>query len=184
METKDIIPDSGPFVGDILLRPINSSKFNENMNIGKYQVLTMNNGFLDIKHPNDLGLYIYYKSSRYYNIIDKLKDTSLYHLSIKWCDIVEQHNNYKLGLLDPDDLDNIKKLCFEIYYLFVNMVPYSRGSATAGKVLLNACLSAFGFDFVRETPEYHKHSDWVAFVSDNFEDFYSKVDKMFMDKEE
>ena len=57
------------------------------------------------------------------------------------------------------------------------MVPYSRGSATAGKVLLNACLSAFGFD-------YHKHSDWVAFVSDNFEDFYSKVDKMFMDKEE
>lgn len=194
IETKDIIPDSGSFVGDILLTPVDGSKFNENMNIviqgfkegykvGKYQVLTINNSVLNIKHPNDVGLYKYYRNNPYHNFIDKIKDTALYHLSIKWCDIVEKYNNYKYGLLDSDDSDNIKKLCFEIYYLFVNMVPYSRGSASAGKVLLNACLSAFGFDIVRETPEYHKHSDWVAFVSDDFENFYSKVDKMFIDKE-
>jgi hypothetical protein len=150
------------------------------MKVGRFQILSIGSyggSSLSIYHPDELKTYFNNQ-----NNIASIKNTALYELSLKWCDILNKYNDYKYGVLD--DLDNIKKLCFEIYYLFINIVPYVRGSATAAKVLLNACLSAFGFDYVKETPEYHKQADWIAFVSEDFDDFYSKVDKMFMVKEE
>ena len=183
LEVEEII-QSGYYSGDVFLKQKDLDKYYEkNYNgilqgtkLGKYQVLFLLNGTFSIKHPNYIKDYLSHPSGI------QRKDNALYELSIKWCDIVDKHNQYKSGHLEQIDLDDVKKLCFEIYYLFINIVPYNRGSATAAKVLLNACLSAFGFDFVRETPEYNRHADWVAFVSDDFEDFYSKIDIIFMNK--
>jgi len=138
---------------------------------GKYQKIVFDRN-VSIEHPDDMYNAITLKFLNY--------DSALYNLSIKWCDIVEKYKEYTENVeYIEHHKENIKKLCFEIYYLFVNIVPYFRGSATASKVLLNACLSAFGLRIVRERAEYHAQADWFAFAADNFDDFYSKIDDIF-----
>jgi len=73
------------------------------------------------------------------------------------------------------NLSNVKS-CFYIHWLFTNACPFQRGFA---KVLLNAALLRIGESVVKETPDYHAKTDWVAMLSTTFEKYYKDVDKMF-----
>lgn len=70
-------------------------------------------------------------------------------------------------------------MAWEMYYLFVNVVPYWRGSAGAAKVFVNTYLHMFGFPMVKESETYHAQADWVAFASKDFNEFAPKVVQTF-----
>jgi len=70
---------------------------------------------------------------------------------------------------------------FVIYWLFVNMSPYKRGSASAAKVLVNTLLVLRKKEMVKETVEWRRQADWVALLSPSFEQFveYANVHQLF-----
>lgn len=70
-------------------------------------------------------------------------------------------------------------LAFHLYWVFANLVPFKRGSASAAKVVLNAALVYMGFQPVQETKEYARQADWVAFTKANVQDFLEQVDTLF-----
>lgn len=149
--------------------PLPSSSNTHYLALGEFQTLVI--GYMtSVEHPNEISNAVQYKRVR--------SDSALFRLSRCWCEIVKQYRSYK-SVASTASVEELKKLAFEIYYLFVNILPFLRGSAGAGKVLLNSCLSAFDQDIVRETPEYQSQADWFAFAANNFEEFYSQVHVMF-----
>lgn len=143
--------------------------------VGQYQLLTNSppltsdphrnyrqevaNGVLYLYHPHPRRLFDEDPLGRYEPLMRELGKL--------WCTFLRA----------PD-----KKRAYELYYLFANMVPYSRGSAGAAKVLLNVALHIGGFPSVRERAEYARQADWAAFVAPNFEDFWEHyVNRVFVE---
>jgi hypothetical protein len=141
--------------------------------IGKYQYLHLKlhnlydssgNPVLDEngRHKNVNVLYFLHPEnpSFYYNEIGTL-----------YCSFLSNNK--------PETKGEAREIAFRLYYLFVNIVPYSRGSAGAGKVLLNTLLYMSGNQLVKEKIEYTRQADWVAFSCKTPEEFLGKVPEIF-----
>jgi hypothetical protein len=158
---------------DLLIVPSDEDldKIRSGIKIGEYQKLSFDyKGYLKVKHPNDIvRLVLRDRTMTLENII--------YKLGLKWHELLKIYNKHDIS---KEDKDQAHAIAWELYYLFVNAVPYWRGSAGAAKVFLNTCLTMFDFPMVKENDAYKRQADWVAFTSHNFNDFTTKIPSVFV----
>jgi hypothetical protein len=75
-----------------------------------------------------------------------------------------------------NNINDLTKLAFLIYYYFINSVYYLKGTAGGGKVVLNMLLYMIGKQQVCETKAFSRQADWVAFVAKDSRDFLKKIE--------